>query len=734
MKYAIKYIDYASKTAPMLRIWEVDGKELNLKIAKRKKEFLRDMILKLKYNLENNLPLIEVVEKIGVFNTLELVYKLFLEEFLEHLERYISKRFNNDISVSFDTFILENISKDVKQPGNMLSKPNTIDLKDAMIDFITDGRIKELDIAFHLSQGATLNLIGYVIGPNSLIRLLTGKYFNELSKYIEVVYKRLVENRELISYSAFKNDYLASMKSHIKNEQKKLLKELVEKEYNKSLDYLIFTNEDSFYMNEDEWRIYTKSKGLSVSCNKIHFRDILSPKFKLDLKYFYRNALREVLRNGGLVSGFLSSFHSTIKAINYIYTVKGIECFGEIKNIDAQIIYQYLMNDVTDNETGKPISVTTISKVMANLRSITDFLIEKQYSNHAMPKINYFRNIKMSNLNNMGNTTEVIPEFVIDQIATHKSELSEVYQRMLIVFENTGMRLKEVIFLEEDCIIRTDDGIILKFIPYKVLNSHKKKKKSEMHSIYITETIAKVIENQIEKTKEIRVIRDKPYIFLDEINGTVRVQGKGITAAINRVIKKYDICDIDGVLWRFDSRQMRATTSAVMIQNGATETEIMQQFNHDSIFTTRKYYEKAEKLKLADLNQHFFEKEFEIKVGKENLALYTEEERRALYIDFKLAHREVEFGKCLKHKSEGPCGKRKGNSSCANCIKLCTGKKYIDKWKRLFDNQKLIIEHLESGYKKEKILEEDYSSFIEYKKEINQLKIYESVIASIEGE
>lgn len=198
------------------------------------------------------------------------------------------------------------------------------------------------------------------------------------------------------------------------------------------------------------------------------------------------------------------------------------------------------------------------------------------------------------------------------------------------------------------------------------------------------------------------------------------------------MIKKYQICKEDGELWHYTSRQSRKTLAVTLIEQGASSNEIAMQFGHSDIRTTEKYYAEVRKKRLAELNSEFFKKRFKVLVGEDNLKCYSVEERRQLYVDFALNTREVEFGKCSKHISEGPCGVRAGSISCATCTKLCTGTKYIDKWTELVTSQRNIVNELLRIYGEEGIEEKDFMEFIEYKREIHLLNSYTSVVTNIE--
>ena len=53
-------------------------------------------------------------------------------------------------------------------------------------------------------------------------------------------------------------------------------------------------------------------------------------------------------------------------------------------------------------------------------------------------------------------------------------------------------------------------------------------------------------------------------------------------------------------------------------------------------------------MRLAELNTEFFRKKFDLLLSEEQLSKYSEEERRLLYIDFRLEQRKVELGYCLQ--------------------------------------------------------------------------------------
>jgi len=117
-------------------------------------------------------------------------------------------------------------------------------------------------------------------------------------------------------------------------------------------------------------------------------------------------------------------------------------------------------------------------------------------------------------------------------------------------------------------------------------------------------------------------------------------------------------------------------------------------------------------------------------MSKQQFEKFSEAERKALYIDFRLNYRAVELGHCMKHFSEGSCSYLTGKTHCATCVNLCTGPKYLKEWIRLRDSQKRIVDGLLDLYKKENIM--DYRDFKEYQAEVYLLNIYQDVIDNIQ--
>jgi hypothetical protein len=142
------------------------------------------------------------------------------------------------------------------------------------------------------------------------------------------------------------------------------------------------------------------------------------------------------------------------------------------------------------------------------------------------------------------------------------------------------------------------------------------------------------------------------------------------------------------------------------------------------------YYAEVKSIKLAELNSEFFKAQFDILLSKEQLTEFSEEERRLLYVDFRLGNRRVELGFCKRKLCEGACKSRSRTTHCVNCPQLCTGRAYLPHWNELLQSQQKRVWVLIESYEKAGI--HGYEEFIEYQQEKRLLSSYENIVAELE--
>lgn len=744
-------IEYLGKKNGTYTIWKINDIEILFRsLPKRKTSDLEKALDILSENLKKKLPIHDTIKLLPhpQLNILILIKHFFIVDFLQYIESYLSKS-NGDLSM-YD-FYIKKLGFDTNERGiisTLTISRELSEFNDIVCGWITD-KIEYLNIEKHLTEGKSTSHISDTIGAINFFKILCCNYKEYLTEYMDLYFQKEFENRNLPALSEWSrfliNDKSLPDKTKLSEEEQELVI-FLKTQFNIIRPIyghkLIENNIKEMDINKDIWKIYALGIYNDFSSKTIDFSSIKGEKFKKEIKWFYKDDVFNYVIQRKDIQHVAKSMKLCTEIVNYLYSDFNIDGFAQVDDFLAQLVKKFLMFEACDENTGKSLKPTTMSRVVTDIRKIVDYMIENKMStiNHPIPSTNVFNRVKFYNKTKMSDTMEVIPDIVLDKLEENIKCLDITYQRIFNIFLGTGMRAKEVLFLEKDCLdysyINNPDvnkkGIILRYTPYKVLLSQKKKH-SEKYEIYIQKELADIIEEQIRETEDIRKkYSDVPYIFIKDACEQLKYQGRNFTSNINKLIKECNICDIDGTLWTFDSRQMRATVASNMIENGACENEIMSTLNHIYVGTTRKYYEKATKLKLADLNQEFFKKQFELEVGKENLEAFDEEERRILAYEFATKIREVEFGQCVKHDSEGKC-KRGGEYACANCNKICTGKHYLPKWEALQKDQSDIVTSLETEYKNNGISKDEYSNYIEYIREVNQLNYYKDVINRIRG-
>lgn len=519
-------------------------------------------------------------------------------------------------------------------------------------------------------------------------------------------------------------------------EYKEIIALIVRNEYEYQCTHFIETNQVTMNSNNDSWVLYWVD-GLSLCKREFDFRKINSPTIRKEVMEYFKDRLstKTRFRNDEGIA-------LVTRAVNYLTSYKhSVKFFADIEETDVASLLDHLLYDAK-TQHGNSLAPGTVSDIFGDCGLIVSFLMNhdnKIPKGFPRPSHNYFMNVEFNNISNMEKRTQPIPDCVINQLYLHLEELLPIHQAIFKIFDGTGLRADEVVKLEENCLEYNEDKDIwlLKYIPTKVLEARRRNGLPDEHYIGLRLEEVKLIQEQIKKTELLRQSSGLKNIFLHEMTFGNRtapvkvVQGYAFNTAINRLIKKYNIVDEDGKLWHFSSRQFRKTVAMTMIENGATPREVGYHFGHMEYRTNLKYYSEVAEYKLADLNTEFFKKKFEITLGPEQLAAYTEEERRALYVDFCLSHREVELGSCIRHFSQGPCGKRNGNSNCATCGNICTGSRYLHKWIDLRDSAQKRVDELVALYAGDGITE--YQYFKEYQRELYFLQSYEATIAKIVG-
>ena len=190
------------------------------------------------------------------------------------------------------------------------------------------------------------------------------------------------------------------------------------------------------------------------------------------------------------------------------------------------------------------------------------------------------------------NKTKPIPEDVFDKILYHAAhdEKDVLTKAGIIIQSQTGLRINEVLSIQEGCVKRTSDG----YDYMEVTLGKTEKGEPIIHKVFINELVKDVIAELSEYTAELRKESGLKELFIQRItkkHNAIDVLAKDGYQAykLNPFIKRYDIRDNKGELYPLTSHQFRATFVRELIKRKVPIAMIMKQYSHVSIEMTAHY-------------------------------------------------------------------------------------------------------------------------------------------------
>lgn len=584
-----------------------------------------------------------------------------------------------------------------------------------------------------LRSGISLQPILDSVGVAEMIRIMENAPPNLLAAYFQGKSAEFTARREIVTsfkllQVAFTNKKQASR--FYGTSLADVVKTIADTEFEKQKSLFRQGNRQQLSIHNDIWQLFYLI-GPNLRSNSYNFTKIHSASLRLELKYFM---LWYLQGRSGYRTPILAA---VIKGINFLSgNNPGIHYFADISDVDARELYNYLENDCL-SKRGDRLSVKSVANTMRACGQIIDYLCGSMRDSSIrtpIPTRNPFSKYHFFNLDNMSRNTEIIPDPVAMVIEKHSHELSDTHRVLYSIFINTGLRLSEVILLKEDCLApsRFKGLMILRYVPHKTLSTRRRRGIGDTCEMLVPAFLSREIICQIKRTQDLREKCDEPYIFLVQ-NGNNRPVlpcGDGFCEAVNRLITKHHITDENDRLWNLTTRQFRKTIAVTLVESGASMTELAYWLSHLSRKTSMRYYAEVRKKRLAEMNTSFFKGKFDILLNNEQLDQFSEEQRRLLFVDFRLEKRRVELGFCMRVFADGECRERNRAFSCVNCKNLCTGKPYLQYWISLRDSQRTILDGLVESYREMGIA--DYHSYRQYQQEKALLDSYSDAVTKIE--
>lgn len=182
-----------------------------------------------------------------------------------------------------------------------------------------------------------------------------------------------------------------------------------------------------------------------------------------------------------------------------------------------------------------------------------------------------------------------IPDEVMRQLNAHLDELAEPVMRMVLVLQECGMRISELVHLKFDCLLQDKAGDwFLRYYQFKM--------KKEI-TIPISREVVRVIQEQQRYIRQ--HITQEDFVYLFSANGGVRrpnfnpvpkvMTRKALPIQLNRLAERHNICDSTGKRWHFQTHQFRHSVGTKLINGGVPQHIVQRYLGHESPNMTAVY-------------------------------------------------------------------------------------------------------------------------------------------------
>lgn len=311
--------------------------------------------------------------------------------------------------------------------------------------------------------------------------------------------------------------------------------------------------------------------GVGKSSHKLNFTQLSQPWLKQTAKQFLKVCLSSIV------------FASVQEKL---YSLRRLSHFlsKDYPNIKPSEISRAVITDFTIHLAGLNLAPSTRKGILCD----TKLYFDACYQNQWLDVRRYL--VCREDLPRIPKSIpRYIPEEVMQQLNEHIGELAEPVIRMVLVLQECGMRISELVNLNFDCLLQDKTGDwFLRYYQFKM--------KKEI-TIPISREIVRVIQEQQRYIRE--HITDSSFKYLFCANGGAKSPGynpvprvmtrKKLPEYLNRLAEKNNICDSSGKLWHFQTHQFRHTVGTRMINNGVPQHIIQRYLGHESPEMTSRY-------------------------------------------------------------------------------------------------------------------------------------------------
>lgn len=332
--------------------------------------------------------------------------------------------------------------------------------------------------------------------------------------------------------------------------------------------------------NDDVWdlRPFITAKSTEESHKYIRFEYIADVDMKETVKQYayYKLGKTKPQTVREYINGKLPMF------IEYC-AINGIHSFADVTFEDYLNFNLWMKND-------KKVAVSTGNHSCHVVEEIIRIGQIKGWNVPAfhLPKTETANQLWNTKKSMKTNKTKPIPEDVFDKILYHAvhDENNVLTKSGIIIQSQTGLRISEVLSIQEDCVKRTSDG----YDYMEVTLGKTEKGEPIIHKVFINELVKNTIKELSDFTEPLRKESGLKELFLVKNHG-IRVLNvtKWNEKRLTHFIERWGIRDNKGELYPLTSHKFRATFVRELIKRKVPIAMIMKQYSHVSIEMTAHY-------------------------------------------------------------------------------------------------------------------------------------------------
>jgi integrase len=276
-----------------------------------------------------------------------------------------------------------------------------------------------------------------------------------------------------------------------------------------------------------------------------------------------------------------------------------------------------------------------------------------------------------------------IPASILDQLNSHLGDLSAPWIQMVLILQECGMRISELLQLPLDCLTQDARGtFFLRYLQGKMRREH---------TIPISKEIVRVVQEQ---QQAVRSAGQSSTLLFPSPRGGV-IKQNSFAQRINRLAYDHQIRDANGKLFRFQSHQFRHTVGTRMINLGVPHHFIQRYLGHSGPEMTSRYAHIHDATMREKLSEYLQGTLVDIsgKIVPQDSSIDTSDLR---WFTRNVLAQALSNGYCAIPVVAGPCPHP---NACLNCAHFRTDGSFLDVHRaELGETERVIEKANENGW------------------------------------